>query len=155
MAVAKDTDQVRVLKQRVRTLQQKGPLRQRLEIAATRGVPSFIGGGIIGYTEEMMGPEKGAQLTAAMGLGGLAAQILLAPKENTIVACVLQGATSSGLATMAREHGATLARYARLKKAEAQLRAEMARNEATAEIEEDSGRETLDTETTTEERVTG
>ena len=151
---ATDTDQVRRLRAQLRDAKTKGPLRSRLELAAKKGAPAFVGGGVIGYTEEMWGPERGAQVTAAMGLGGLAALVLLSPNSDSIVGVVLEGATASGMATMAREHGATLARYTRVKKAEAELRAEMAREPQA--IDDVNDRETLDNETTTnnEERVT-
>ena len=124
---ATDTDQVRRLRAQLRDAKTKGPLRSRLELAAKK---------------------------AAMGLGGLAALVLLSPNSDSIVGVVLEGATASGMATMAREHGATLARYTRVKKAEAELRAEMAREPQA--IDEVNDRQTLDNETTTnnEERVT-
>jgi hypothetical protein len=145
----KPTDErIKQLQARLRAAKQKGPLRRRLELVATKGAPAYAGGLAIGYVEEVHGPERGAQITAAMGIGGLAALFMLSPSPGSIVETVLSGATGAGMATMAREHGQTLGRYQRVKVAQRDLEGEEARRQ---ELDAGEERETLNTEHSAEQ----
>lgn len=152
---AQKDDAIKKLRTQLRDSRKKGPLRQRLEIVAKKGAPAYSGGLAIGYVEEMYGPERGAQVTAAMGIGGLAALFMLNPAEGSVVEVLLAGATASGMATMAREHGATLGRYGRVKRAQAENARDTA-NTAPAEID-DATSETISEQefANDSERVTG
>jgi hypothetical protein len=120
-------DTVKRLRAQLRAKGQKSPLRERVELAAKKGAPAYAGGLGIGYVEEVYGPEKGAQATAVMALGGLVSLFVLNPKEGSITETLLAGATGAGMATLARDHGATLGRYARVKQAQRQIEQELAR----------------------------
>jgi len=151
----KQDDTIRKLRTQLRDSRRKSPIRQRLELAVTKGAPAFSGGLALGYIEEVHGPERGAQATAAMGIGGLAALFVLNPKQNSLVEILLSGSAASGMAVMAKEHGKTLGRYARVKKAQAQLEAENQRQAQQGQID-DVESPVLEEETITEsERVTG
>jgi len=154
MPAAKQDETVRRLRAQLRAKGKKGALRQRVELAATKGAPAFAGGLAIGYVEEVHGPERGAQVTAAMAFGALAGLFILNPKQGSIVEVLMSGATGAGMASMAREHGQTLGRYARVRQVQRQMEQEQAA-EAPAAID-DVPSETIEThEQNQRESVTG
>ena len=150
MATRAQDDALKRLRTQLRDAKRKGPLRTRVELALTKGAPAYSGGLAIGYISEVYGSERGAQARAAFGLGGILALFTLNPKNGSITETVLSGATAAGMATMAQEHGETLGRYSRAKKAQVQSAQEA---QARAELDGETDRETIDTETTDEQRV--
>mgnify|MGYP006928175281 CR=1 FL=1 len=141
--MAEDNDStIRELRRKLREANKPGPVRARVNRVIREGAPAYVGGVSLGAAEELLGPQTADRMKTAYSVGGMALLGLLNPEQDSVLAIAIEGMVQSGNTAMGIEHGKTVGRVVRVKRAMAQNTKESASRTA-ADAQLDEGAESI------------